>query len=516
MPDSASNLVFDAALALPCEAVVAVIGAGTMGSGIAQVAAKAGHRVLLFDTRGGAAEEALRRVADDLARLVAKGRLDEQAARAIGSRIACVHAIGDCVSADLVIEAVVEDLQAKRELLLELERVVGERAILASNTSSFSITALAAKCRHPGRIAGFHFFNPAPVLPLVEVISGLATSQDVLRTLYATAQAWGKKPVHAKSTPGFIVNRCARPFYGEALRLLAERAGDPATIDGILREAGGFRMGPFELMDLIGNDVNFAVTQSVWQATFHDPRYRPSVIQQDMVAGGLLGRKSGRGFYAYGGDAQPVCARTETACEAPAAIVVHGDSPAGGTLAERMRASGIEVRRAAAHATLGDGVIAQTDGRTATQRAVDGGVRDLVVYDLALDYASCRRIAIAWADGCRRDLAGAAVGALQKCGMQVTQVDDVAGLCVMRTVALLANEAADAVTQGIASAGDIDAAMRDGLNYPRGPLAWADDIGVPRVRDVIRHLAQHYGDGRYRVAPLVARCAASGMRLGTA
>ena len=218
-----------------------------------------------------------------------------------------VHALGAFVSAGLVVEAIVEDLDVKRKLLRELEVVVPPGTILASNTSSLSITALAAGLKHPGRVVGMHFFNPAPVLPLVEVVSGLATDAAIADVVYATAAAWGKKPVHATSTPGFIVNRCARPFYAEALALLTERAADPATIDAVLREAGAFRMGAFELMDLIGHDVNLAVTKSVWEAYFHDPRYRPSVLQQERVAAGYLGRKSGRGIYAYGANAGSRC-----------------------------------------------------------------------------------------------------------------------------------------------------------------------------------------------------------------
>jgi 3-hydroxybutyryl-CoA dehydrogenase len=502
------------------QSVVAVIGAGTMGAGIAQVAAQAGHRVLVFDARPGAAEQARDRIAADLARLAQKGKLDSAVAKATSDRIACAHALGHCAPAALVIEAIVEDMKAKQDLFRDLERIVQDGAIIASNTSSFSITALAASCRRPERVAGMHFFNPAPVLRLVEVVCGLATAPAVAQALYATAQAWGKKPVHAKSTPGFIVNRCARPYYGEALRLLAEGAADPPTLDAVLREAGGFRMGPFELMDLIGIDVNFAVTRSVWEAFFHDPRYTPSCIQQDLVAGGRLGRKTGRGFYEYGDNARPPAPRDEPPRSAPERVTLHGKAGAASALVERMAAAGVAVEQACGHATLGDGAIdvggawlAQTDGRTATVRGGEAGVRDLVLFDLALDYAKCTRIAVARADMCSALPSNAVVGALQKAGMAVSVIDDVAGLCVMRTVALLANEAADAVTQAIASAADVDLAMCNGVNYPRGPLAWADAIGPARVREVIGNLARHYGEDRYRISPLLTRRAASGASL---
>ena len=293
------------ATSVPAGSTVAVIGAGAMGAGIAQVAAQAGHRVQLHDTRFGAGEAAKRGIADALSRLVGKGRLSQADADAAVGRIDSVVTMPDACVATLVIEAIVEDLDAKRELLSRLENIVAPECILATNTSSLSITALAAGMKHPGRVVGMHFFNPVPVMALVEVVSGLATSEDAAAAVLATATAWGKMPVRATSTPGFIVNRCARPFYGEALRLLNEGAADPATLDAVIRDAGGFRMGPFALMDLIGHDVNFAVTQSIWEAYFHDPRYAPSVRQRELVAAGWLGRKSGRGFYDYTDPSSP-------------------------------------------------------------------------------------------------------------------------------------------------------------------------------------------------------------------
>ena len=507
--------------ALPQKAEVAVVGAGAMGAGIAQIAAQAGHRVHLFDNRMGAADEAKAKIGETLAMLAAKGKLPKAAADAAAGRIVAVHALGDMVSARLVVEAIVEDLEVKRKLFRELEVIVEPDAILASNTSSLSITALQAGMKHPGRIVGMHFFNPAPILPLVEVVSGLATDRAVAEVVHATARAWGKVPVHAASTPGFIVNRCARPFYGEALRVLQDGAADPATIDAIMREAGGFRMGPFELIDLIGADVNFAVTRSVWEAYFHDPRFTPSVLQQEMVAAGFLGRKTGRGYYAYGSDAPRPQPRTEPAQPAPTHIGIAGEGPLVAGLAARLAATGASVAALPADPSVGpafiavgDALLVPTDGRTATERATQGEQANLVVYDLAFDYATCPRLAIACADTCSPAAASAAIGALQAAGIAVSRVDDVAGLVVMRTLAMLANEAADAVTQGIASAGDIDLAMRNGVNYPRGPLAWADAVGIAHVCTVLRHLRDQYGSERYRSAPLLARRCATGMPVG--
>jgi 3-hydroxybutyryl-CoA dehydrogenase len=475
-----------------------------MGSGIAQIAAQYGHRVHVFDNRMGAADAAQQQVADTLRKLASKGKLDPSEAEAAAARIVPVHALGDLVSAKLVVEAIVEDLDVKRKMFRELEVVVTPEAVLASNTSSFSITSIAAGMKHPGRIVGMHFFNPAPILPLVEVVSGLATDRAVAELVYDTAKAWGKIPVHTTSTPGFIVNRCARPFYGEGLRLLQENAADPATIDAVMREAGGFRMGPFELMDLIGLDVNFAVTKSVWEAYFHDPRFAPSVLQAELVAGGRLGRKSGRGFYDHAPNAVKPAPSTEGPQAKPAKITALGDGPLVDGLRERIGSAGIAVERkpatGPAHFLINGAMVAASDGRPASAIA-----KDAVVYDLALDYRTCTRLAVARGAGCSDAAYAAAVGALQAAGVAVSRIADVAGLAVMRTVAMLANEAADAVNQNVASARDVDLAMRNGVNYPIGPLAWADAIGLAHVRTVLANLSTHYGDPRYRTSPLIAR-----------
>jgi len=502
---------------LPLSTVVAVVGAGAMGAGIAQVAAAAGHRVRLLDSRPGAAEQAVAAIQAQFAKLADKGRLTPEAAQAAGARLLPAASSADLADAGLVIEAIVEHLEVKRGLLRELEAICGPDCILASNTSSISITAIAAGLQRPQRLVGMHFFNPAPLMALVEIVSGLATDPCLAAMLHATAAAWGKTPVHARSTPGFIVNRVARPFYAEGLRLLQEGAADCATLDALMREAGGFRMGPFELMDLIGHDVNFAVTRSVWSAFFHDQRFLPSLVQQELVDAGFLGRKSGRGFYDHAaGAAQPAPA-TAAPVAVPADLAVCGDSPLAQALAARLQAAGIAFERRESFdgrvAQADAAVLFQTDGRSATQRAAESGIADLALIDLALDYARAPRLAVAVARQASDGARDAALGLLQAAGYAVSLLRDVPGLAVMRTVAMLANEAADAVNQGVCDPAGADAAMRLGVNYPRGPLAWADAVGVGRIHAVLQHLGAFYGEDRYRVSPLIRQAVHAGSTL---
>lgn len=497
--------------ALPQGSIVAVVGSGAMGSGIAQVAASAGHQVLLFDTREGAADKAIAEIGKTYARLVEKGRLDAAAAEQAGGRLKRIGSLQEASHAALVVEAIVENLDAKRALFGELEGIVADDCILATNTSSISVTAIAAPLHRPERVVGMHFFNPVPLMALVEVISGIATDKAVADTVYATAETWGKSPVHAKSTPGFIVNRVARPYYAEALRLLLEQAADPATIDAVLRDCGGFRMGPFELMDLIGHDVNFSVTNSVYNAYFGDPRFTPSILQQELVNAGFLGRKTGRGFYRYGEGVEKPAVQTEAPQAKPESVALVGtESDAIAPLAARLAAAGYELpREETLDATPGflcqGAAVYLTDGRSATERAAESWHDDTVVYDLLLDPAGATRIALAKADQCSEAAYHAVVGMFQAAGFAVTRLADVPGMAVMRTVAMLANEAADAVNQGVCSAQAVDIAMQKGVNYPRGPLAWADSVGLEHIVAVLANLAASYGEDRYRVSPLLRR-----------
>ncbi|MEJ2801378.1 3-hydroxyacyl-CoA dehydrogenase [Comamonadaceae bacterium PP-2] len=504
---------FTTAAALPRERGVLVIGAGTMGSGIAEVAAAAGHPVYLRDGSDAAVERGLGLIRASLERRVAKGRLDAAERDAILARV--MPAPPELPAGlGLVIEAIYEDLQAKVDAFEAVEAMLPADAILATNTSSLSVTALAGRLARPGRVVGMHFFNPAPALPLVEVVSGHATDPAVADTVAATAQAWGKTPVRCRSTPGFIVNRVARPFYGEALRLLQEQACTPAALDAVLRESGGFRMGPCELTDLIGQDVNLAVTRSVYAAFDGDPRYRPSLVQRELVDAGWLGRKSGRGFFDYGPDAFRVQPDDAGAgLPAPRTVHLEGDLGAAQGLAALL--SGLEgvtvTSTPSLDAQAGRGVLrvdghvlALTDGRTAAARARELG-EPVVLFDLALDYARCTRVAVAASDADDERGLRAALGLFAALGKPASVLADLPGLAVMRTVAMLVNEGAEAVFHGISDEAGVDVAMRLGVNYPVGPLAWGRTIGLPSVLRVLENLRAAYGEDRYRASVWLRR-----------
>lgn len=499
--------------ALDISVKVAVIGAGAMGSGIAQVAAQAGHTVYLQDQQAGAAEQGKAGIAKILQRRVDNGKMPQTELDALLSRIQPVASLEELADAGLVIEAIIENLEIKRQLFAQLEQICSQDVILATNTSSISVTSLAAQLQRPERLLGMHFFNPAPLMALVEVILGLATDKHLADVVHATAAAWGKKPVFATSTPGFIVNRVARPFYAESLRLMQEQAATPASLDAVLREAGNFRMGPFELMDLIGHDVNYAVTESVFSAYYGDFRFQPSLIQKALVEAGRLGRKSGQGFYSYAeGSVRPEPATAAQLSSSEQPVIIEGELAAASGLIERFKQAGLSVieRAGAGVIRYGEATLALTDGRMACERMVADGLQDLVLFDLAKDYQQATRLAIAAAEHTSATALQDATALLQAAGFAVSQLNDSPGLVVMRTLAMLANEAADAVLQGVASAADVDLAMCAGLNYPQGPLSWSDSLGQGVIWQVLTHLQNSYGEDRYRPSLLLRRNAFSG------
>jgi len=473
---------------------VLVVGAGIMGAGIAQVAAQsmqgAGQQVFLHDAREGAAVEAKAKLATTLQGLVTKGKLTAQACEGALARIVPVSSL-DAVAGSglgLVVEAIVEKLEVKRALFQELESRVSPDCVLATNTSSISVTAIANGLKHPERLVGMHFFNPVPLMKLVEVVSGLHTEPVVAQAIFELSQVWGKVPVHAKSTPGFIVNRIARPYYAETLALLQEQSGTPELLDACLK-AVGFRMGPCELMDLIGHDTNFAVTNSVYEANFYDKRYMPSLVQRERVEGGLLGRKSGRGFYRYpeGVPALPVVVADPMAASAAARAVA--DDRHGGVVVQGVH-------------------ILPTDGRTAREWSRELGTPAVVVHDRLVGAppaaaGSTRAPAVAFATtlGLSPEQRAVAVAHLMSQGLEPHEVADTPGLVVARTMAMLINEAADAVHQGVCTAEGADAAMKLGVNYPAGPFEWLRAWSVDGVVALLDRLDAHYRGERYRVSP---------------
>jgi 3-hydroxybutyryl-CoA dehydrogenase len=364
--------------------------------------------------------------------------------------------------------------------------MVPSQTILATNTSSLSPSAIAAGLQHPERVIGLHFFNPAPAMKLVEVIAGLATDPTVADAAAKLATSWGKTVVRASPTPGFIVNRIARPFYGEAWRLYEEGAAEPATIDAVLTGCGGFRMGPFALMDLIGHDVNEAVTRSVWSAFGYDPRYTPSLAQRALTDAGWLGRKSGRGVYDYRDGAAPLAA-------VPAQPVAAG--PATPTT---------PTWPAEAVALMGGTLVLRSTGRTAAELAASHGV-PVIVTDRALDEQAATAVAVAASPSTRPEALAQATAMLQASGRDVYVIDDIPGLIVTRTVAMLVNAGYDALQHQVASAADIDVAMRLGTNYPVGPIEWGDRWGLPVVLDILDSLHRTEGDPRYRASTLLRR-----------
>ncbi len=374
--------------------ITGVIGSGAMGTGIAQVLAAAGHTIYLLDKSAEALTKASTNIKTSLDKLTAKGTLTAEKAESIFSKIRFTSAIGDFANCELVIEAIVEDLAVKQQLFKELETVVSDTCVLASNTSSLSITSIAAACKVPQRFIGIHFFNPAPVMQLVEIIPAVQTRDGLADEMKTLVKGLGKLPVIAKDTPGFIVNRVARPFYGEAIRILEEGIADCATIDGAMTALGGFKMGPFTLMDFIGHDVNYRVTESVFASFFYDPRYKPSFTQKRLFEAGYYGKKSGRGFYSY------------------------------------------------------------AEGET----------------------------------------------------LPHPQKDEALGKAILeRIVAMLINEAAEAVGLNVASVQDIETAMTKGVNYPKGLLAWADEWGIEKVIDILDGLYNEYHEDRYRVSALLRK-----------
>ena len=474
-----------------------------MGRGIAQVIAQSGHPVYLFDSDARATQSALVFIRQILDRKVAKEKLTAEDAKLILDRIHLVSSLTDVSHAGLAIEAINENLDSKIKVLQKLEEVISTDSLLATNTSSLSITAIGNGLKHPSRLVGMHFFNPAPVMQLVEIVSGMQTDADTATTAYELAKYWGKQPVHAQSTPGFIVNRIARPFYAEALLLLQERSFSPLEIDRLIR-AAGFRMGPCELMDLIGHDVNYQVTWSIFEANYFDRRFTPSLIQKSLIDAGFLGKKSGRGFYDY--REPPDFSEPEYKQKQTGRIPSWPDLQLRGQgwIYEHIQLvlQRHELRFDAIDGGIGCELesngrkLRLTDGRFASQLG-----KNVAVFDLPLQDSGHQSIGVAVSAGADEDLLTDALDWLRLFEFNPQPVSDSAGLVVARTIAMLINEAADAVHQGVCDVKAADIAVKLGLNYPAGPFEWLDQLNVDYVCELIGNLDQVYRGERYRVSP---------------
>ena len=497
---------------------IAVVGAGLMGRGIAQIAAQAGFEVTLFDVKPGAAVEARRAIAATLAALATKQKLTEDDAARATARISVVGDLAELSRVDLVVEAIVERLDAKQALFSALEAIVGKQCILATNTSSLSVTAIAAACANPERVAGLHFFSPVPLMKLVEVIGGLLTAPQVVERLLAFGAALGHTPVRASDTPGFIVNHAGRGYGTEALRILGEGIADVPTIDRVLTDGAGFRMGPFALLDLTGLDVSQPVMESIYHQYYEEPRFRPSPLGAQRLAAGVLGRKTGRGFYDYGSGAAPA--------SAPAAA-----PPSGAAAARRIwvsaRDGAARQRVISLVAQLGGEVdsdprpapdaacLVLPCGSDATTAALDEDLDPArtVALDVLPDLASHRTLMTTPVT--RADVRDGVHALFAADGVSVAMIHDSPGFIVQRVLAHIVNIACDIAQQRIAAPADIDMAVKIGLAYPNGPLAWGDALGPARVLTILQELARAYGDPRYRPSPWLSRRARLGVSLLT-
>ncbi|NMO17055.1 3-hydroxyacyl-CoA dehydrogenase [Pyxidicoccus fallax] len=497
------------------ELILGIVGTGIMGRGIAQLAAQSGVTVRLFDARPQAAEEARVAVGATLDSLAAKGKLSAEDARAATARLQPVASEAALAGCHVVVEAIVEDLRAKQELFARLERIVGPDCLLATNTSSLSVTAIASTCERPGRVGGFHFFNPVPLMKVVEVIDGARTEPWVGEALTGLARRMGHRPVRAADTPGFIVNHAGRGFGTEALRVLQEGIASFDEIDRILREAAGFRMGPFELLDLTGLDVSHPVMESVYEQFYQEPRYRPSYVLRQRLAAGLLGRKSGRGFYSHeGGKQQPVPAPELPRGERRPVWVAAEEAGWRDTLLTLVRAAGWALDGGDRPAPESLCLVAPL-GSDATTTALALGLDAERTVAVDLLFGPERRRTVMTTPVTRPAFLDSALTLLSADGTAVSRIHDSTGFVAQRVLATIVNIACDIAQQRIATPEDIDAAVTLGLGYPRGPLAWGDALGPRRLLKVLEAMHAASGDPRYRASPWLSRRARLGVSLLT-
>jgi 3-hydroxybutyryl-CoA dehydrogenase len=489
---------------------MSVVGAGVMGMGIVQIAALAGVSVRVFDVREGSAKQGVEKLAQTLRTLQEKGKLKAEAVDAAIGRIHAATALSDLKDSDVVVEAIVEDLKAKQALFADLEALVREDAILATNTSSLSVTSIAAGMKRPQRVAGFHFFNPVPLMKVVEVIDGLLTDRAVTDTLLVLGTRMGHTAVRAKDTPGFIVNHAGRGYNTEALRLVSEGVCGIPEADAVLREVAGFRLGPFELMDMTALDVSHPVMESIYHQFYEEPRFRPNPLTRQMLSAGLVGRKVGRGFYVYeGGQKQPVPEAPVPAVAKPAAVWLAPDAPQA--LVNLIDALG--TRDTGAKPGADSLIVVAPIGDDATTVAIALGLDASRTVGIESLFDLSRRRVVMTTPATTKEWRDAAHVFFAADGQPVTVIRDSAGLVAQRVVATIVNIACDIAQQRIATPADIDRAVSLGLNYPFPPLAWGDRLGPRTVLSILERMESFYGDPRYRASPWLKRRASLGLSL---
>lgn len=504
--------------------VLGVCGAGTMGAGIAQLGVGCGMRTILYDPLPEALERGAERVRKGIEKWRENGRLSPEQADGALALLETTSELERLAPCELVIEAAPEQLELKHDLFRRLSAVCAPHAVLATNTSSIPVTQIASAASNPERVCGMHFFNPAPLMQLLEVIAADQTGERALAVAFATGRQMGKHVILAQDGPGFLVNRCGRPFNGEALRCLQERLATHQEIDRIVRLGGGFRMGPFELMDLVGVDTGYAVARSFAELSFGEPRWRPSPIQARLVAAGRLGRKSGRGFYDYSQeryrppDPEPL----EPSGGEGTALVIEGDGAVANGLRERARRAGFDLRAEGPgelYIYAGAGTAQPLRGGAPAAVLLAGpslaarGETQAIGFHLVppLDNAQLVELAaLPTAPGFAKQAIESAFRAL---GFHHQWVDDAPGLVLGRIVSQLINEAAFALGEGVGSAEDIDAGLELGLNHPRGPVRWSEEIGPAHALAVLDALFEERREERYRAAPLLRRAVALGRGL---
>ena len=494
---------------------VGVIGAGAMGRGIAQMVAQAGCQVSIYDSAPAACEAARQGILAQWSRMSSKGKCSADQEQAWGQNLSIAALINDMAGCDLIIEAIVERLDVKREVFAQVEQCVSADCVLATNTSSLSVTAIAATLKHPERVAGYHFFNPVPLMRLVEVIPGLKTNSQVCERLTQLTKDMGHTPVSAQDTPGFIVNHAGRGYGTEALRIISESVSDFATVDRILRDQAGFRLGPFELMDLTALDVSHPVMESVYHQYFEEPRYRPSVITAQRLAGGLLGKKVGEGFYNYADGV--VQTPPEADVPTPAMMPPVWVSPKAARrpeLYQLLKDLGADIETGQAPSERALILVAPLGMDVTTLAAVErlDPTRVLGI-DLLIPDAATRRRVLATNPATRADMRDAAHALFARDGKAVSVIKDSGGFVTQRVLATIVNIASDICQQSICTPQDLDLAVSLGLGYPKGPLAWGDELGPTNILETLFNLQTVYGDPRYRPSPWLRRRGALGLSL---